>query len=127
MNDPATKKQDSPDLAPAHQLPSGRRIVFARAGADEAVEIYSPGDDLEVRITLTADGPVVSLRGARLEMEATEEIKLACRRLEVKTEEGTKFSTDGKFEVDAERDLRLNGEKLFFNCNPDFIKQYGVE
>ena len=127
MSDPATNKQETPDLAPERQLPSGRRIVFARAGTDEAVEIYSPGDDLEVRITLTGDGPVVSLRGARLEMEATEEIKLACRRLEVKTEEGTRFTTDGKFEVDAESDLRLNGEKIFFNCNPDFIKHFGAE
>lgn len=107
------------------RLPSGRRIVLSDAGEAETVEIYSPDDQLEVSIALTAQGPVVTVRGGRLKMEATEEVSLACRRLEVQTREGAHFKSEGQFEVDAEGDLRLNGQKLFFNCDPAFIKGMG--
>jgi hypothetical protein len=67
-------------------LPSGRSVVVRLAGGAEELEIRSPRGDVEVRVVLTDEGPVVRLSGARLELDAAETVAVNCRRFEVRAE-----------------------------------------
>jgi hypothetical protein len=99
-----------------HVLPSGRSVVVRLAGAAEEIEVRSPGGDVEVRITLTDSGPVVSVRAARLELDAAEEMTLNAKRLKVETTEGTELLTDGELRVRSEGEMHFNGKMINLNC-----------
>ena len=79
----------NPVSAQLRALPSGRSVVLKVGDGGEEMEIRSPDGDVEVRITLTDQGAVVSLRGGQLQMQAADAITMNCRRLEVLTTEGT--------------------------------------
>lgn len=105
-----------------HDLPSGRRVVLRFDEGQEDLEVRSAQGDLEVTITLTEAGPVVKLKGARLELESPEDVSLHCRNLEVKTSETLKLHSEGDAElagretaVLAAGDLQLQGNRLFLN------------
>jgi hypothetical protein len=105
------------------RLPSGRSVVVKLEGGREELEIRSPQGKVEVRITLTENGPVVSLRGARLEMEAADMVAVRCRRFEVQTTEGTDLTSSGdvqitgrELKVKTENDIHMNGEVIRLNC-----------
>jgi hypothetical protein len=83
-------------------LPSGRSVVVRLAGGAEELEIRSPQGEVEVHILLAETGPVVRLRGARLELDAAETVAVNCRR----------------FEVRAEGDIRMDGAMIRLN-SPD--------
>ena len=69
--------------APVRVLPSGRSVVLKIGDGCEDLEVRSPAGDVEVRISLTDQGAVVSLRGGQLQMESADAVTLNCRRLEV--------------------------------------------
>lgn len=104
-------------------LPSGRSVVVRLAGAAEEIEVRSPAGDVEVRITLTDDGPVVSVRAARLELNAVDDIALHCKRLTVETSEGTELHTQGEMQVRSAGDMHLNGKMLHLNCDEELLTQ----
>jgi hypothetical protein len=89
----------------------------------EELEVRSPGGELEVRITLAEDGPVVSLRGARLELEAPREFRINCGRFEVMSAEQTSLHSTGQtvigggeVRVKTDADIHLNGQTIRLNC-----------
>lgn len=109
--------------APLRALPSGRSVVLKLGDGCEEMEIRSPGGDVEVRITLTDQGAVVSLRGGQLHMQAADAISLNCRRLEVVTTEGTALGSAGEMlitgremRVKTENDIHMNGAVIRLNC-----------
>ncbi len=104
-------------------LPSGRSVVIRVTGAAEELEVRSPGGAVEVRITLTDQGPVVRLSGARLELEAADNIALHCRRLEVNTTESTHLHSAGSLQLSGQEmrvqttgDIHMNGDVIRLNC-----------
>jgi hypothetical protein len=108
--------------APLRALPSGRSVVLKVGDGCEEMEIRSPGGDVEVRITLTDQGAVVSLRGGQLQMQAADTISLNCRRLDVVTTEGTALGSAGdvlitgrEMRVKAENDIHMNGGVIHLN------------
>ncbi len=80
----------------------------------------SPQGDIEVQILLTNEGPLLRLGGVRLELETIESIALRCKRFEVMAGDMVSLRSGGQIEAKAESDMRLNGERLFFNCDADF-------
>jgi hypothetical protein len=97
------------DLLPpatTRQLPSGRSVVL-RVGDAEELEVRSPDGEVEVRIVLTPSGPVVRLRGARLELEAAESVDVRCRDFNVRADE-MRVKTDG--------DIHMNAAVIRLNC-----------
>jgi hypothetical protein len=104
----------APQTAP-QALPSGRSVVLRYGDGEEQIEVRSPSGEVEVRIVLTDRGPVVRLRGARLELEAPEEIALTCGRLAVHTKEALELASAGAVHVRAEEDLRLDGKMIYLN------------
>ena len=108
--------------ATERNLPSGRSVVVRVDGGKEELEVRSPDGDVEVRITLTDAGPVISLRGARLELEATDAVSVRCRQFEVNTSEGTTLASAGPVRIDGqelnvetEDDIRLKGKLIHLN------------
>jgi hypothetical protein len=121
ISGPAAPTEARP--APVRVLPSGRSVVLKIGDGCEALEVRSPGGDVEVRITLTDQGTVVSLRGGRLQMESADAVALNCRRLEVVTTEGTALGSAGdvlitgrEMRVKTENDIHLNGGIIHLNC-----------
>jgi len=104
-------------------LPSGRSVVLKVAGAQEELEVRSPAGDLEVRITLTDQGAVISLHGGRLELASPDTVALRCRHLEINTAEGTDLLSGGdvyitgqEMRVKTESDIHMNGRIIHLNC-----------
>jgi hypothetical protein len=88
-------------------LRDGRTLTIAEHGGNDLVEVRSSSGQVEVRIVLTEDGPVLQMESARLQLKATETVEIAGKRVEIKaTEEIT---------VEANGDVRVNGKKIWLN------------
>lgn len=92
----------------ARVLPSGRSVVVRFADGQEQIEIRDPSGQVEVRIELTAAGPVVRLTGARLELQAAEEVAIQSKRVTVQTEEEIRLAAGG--------DVDIKGALVKLNC-----------
>jgi hypothetical protein len=97
-------------------LPSGRSVVLRFGEGEEVIEVRSPTGDLEVCIVLTEAGPVVQLRGARLQLEAPESIEVACQRFAVHTTQATDLTSAGEIRVQATGDVDIQGKLVKLNC-----------
>jgi hypothetical protein len=104
-------------------LPSGRSVVLRVAEDGEELEVRSPHGEVEVRITLNAQGAVVSLRGSRLELEAPETVAINCGRFEVCAAEAMQLHTAGNVHISGhamqlktEGDMHMNGGIIHLNC-----------
>jgi hypothetical protein len=97
-------------------LPSGRSVVIKVAGDQEALEVRSPNGEVEVRVTLTAEGAVVNLQAARLELDSPDSVAVNCRRFTVNSTEGTELSSGGELRIKTEGDIHLNGGIIRLNC-----------
>ncbi len=84
-----------------HRLGSGHTV---RVVGEDDVHITDPAGRLAVRITLSAEGPVVELAGATLKLETPGELALKCQRLTVDAEQDVALRAGG------EMDLRSTGE-----------------
>ncbi len=135
-----TERLEPPEPSPAlvegasleRRLPSGRSVVMRVEGGGEAVEIRSFKGDVEVRIVLTDAGPVVSLRGARLEVESPE-IAFRCRTFDVEASERVSLDSKGRMSLTADeariataRDIDLNGAFIRLNCSPEVSSEEAV-
>jgi hypothetical protein len=117
----ATPAVPAPELRP---LPSGRSVVVrVGTGGDEEVEVRGLDGTPEVRIRLTADGPVVQVRGGRLELEAADTVAIQCRRFEVHAPEGIDLNTAGDVRITGREvtartadDIHLNARTIRLNC-----------
>jgi hypothetical protein len=114
---------DAAVAEPARRLPSGRSIVVKVAGDGEELEIRDAEGQLELSVSLTAEGPVVRLRGGRLELDAADTVALRCRRFELQTSESTELLSSGavritgqELRVKTEDDIHLNGQVIRLNC-----------
>jgi hypothetical protein len=123
---PENSNEVTEDLAPEsreHPLPLGRRVVVHVGGSDAAIEVRSPEGEIEVRIEVTQAGPVVRLRGARLEIESPDAVAVRCQRLEIaaseraeiRSEGDVKVAAGGAMDLDAKRDMKLVGDRIFLN------------
>jgi phage gp45-like len=98
--------------------------VIVKIGENqEEMEVRSPSGDVEVQIVLTANGPVVRLRGARLELESPETVAVDCKRFEVHASEKTELRSEGEvrvtgqgMRVQTQGDIHLNGDYIRLNC-----------
>ena len=104
-------------------LRDGRTLVVSDAGSDQLVEIRSESGMVEVRIRLTAEGPVLQMEAARLSLKATEVIEIESKRVAIKATEQIAVqgaavkveATEGAVEIDAEGDVRVVGKNIRLN------------
>jgi hypothetical protein len=101
---------DHPELtSEMTRLPSGRCVSVRADDGEEAVEVRSADGRLELRLVLTADGPVLRLRGVRLEVEAGDTVALRCKDFLVEAAGEIRLRSGGDTRVDADF-VRLNCE-----------------
>jgi len=96
-------------------LREGRTLSIESAGSDELVEVRSSSGQVELRIRLTEEGPVLQMESARLELKASEAVEIHSRRIELKATETLQLSSDNEIKADAEGEVRVNGKMIYLN------------
>ena len=120
---PVNRPANPPAELLERRLPSGQSLVLRADGAGEDLEIRSARGELEIRITLTEAGPVVSLRGARLEVESPD-VAFRCRTFDVQATESLTLASErevrvaaNEVRVETQHDIHLNGAFIRLNCD----------
>lgn len=76
------------------ELPSGRTVEVHR-GPNESLTIYHPTGQVEVSISLTEDGPVLSMAAAAINMRTSGDLNISCDRFRVRSRSSVDIRTDG--------------------------------
>lgn len=90
-------------------LRDGRKLVVGEQSGDQLVEIRNQAGMLEVRIRLTAEGPVLQMEGARLSLKASEAVEIESKQVAIKATEN--------IDVEAKGDVVVIGAMI--HLNPD--------
>jgi len=96
-------------------LREGRTLSVEGAGTDELVEIRSSSGQVELRIKLTEEGPVLQVESARLELKASEAVSIESKRVEIKATETLELASGNEIKVDGEGEVRVNGKMIYLN------------
>jgi phage gp45-like len=96
-------------------LREGRTLSVENAGSDELVEIRSSSGQVELRIRLTEEGPVLQMESARLQLKASEVVEIESKRIELKASETVHLSSDKEIKVEADGEVRVNGKMIYLN------------
>ena len=96
-------------------LREGRTLSVDQSGADELVEIRSSSGQVELRIKLTEEGPVLQMESARLQIKATESVEIESKRVEIRATETLQLASDNEIKADAEGEVRVNGKMIYLN------------
>jgi hypothetical protein len=94
------------------------RVRSGPEGDDIVLE--SAGGTMEVRIRVTADGPILSLRGVRLEIEAADSVALKCREFSVDARDGVRVVSGGPVRVESEAEIKLRSAEQTY-IDGDFV------
>lgn len=110
------------------RLRNGRTLRVApgpegETDRDQIVELRAASGDVELRIRMTEDGPVLCVDGLRLSITAADEIALRCNAFAVEAAESVAISSRGGIELAAEQeigvrstdDVRVRGRLIFLN------------
>src|ERR1041385_8558846 len=93
-------------------LREGRTLSVEQAGRDELVEIRSSSGQVELRIRLTEEGPVLQMESARLQLKASEAIEIESKRVEIRASETVQLASENEVKVEAEGEVRVNGKMI---------------
>ena len=96
-------------------LREGRTLTIESAGNDELVEVRSSSGQVELRIRLTEEGPVLQMESARLQLKASEAVEIQSRRIEIKATETVQIASENEIKVDGEGEVRVNGKMIYLN------------
>ena len=104
-------------------LREGRTLTVSARGAEELIEIRAASGQVEVRIVMTEQGPVLQLEAVRLQLKATEAVEVETRQFTVKAQEAVTLASEGdvtvtsagETKVEAEGDVRVVGKQIHLN------------
>lgn len=96
-------------------LREGRTLSVEQSGAEDLVEIRSSSGQVELRIKLTEDGPVLQMESARLSLKASESVEIESKRVEIRATEAVRLTSKDEVKVEAEGDVRVNGKTIWLN------------
>src|SRR3954471_11462953 len=96
-------------------LREGRTLSVEQSGTDELVEIRSASGQVELRIKLTEEGPVLQVESARLQLKATEAVEIESKRVEIRATETVQLTSKDEVKVEAEGEVRVNGKMIYLN------------
>jgi hypothetical protein len=72
------------------------------------VSIVSPDGRSEVRVSFGSEGPIITVRGARIDLEA-EDLRIRLDTLEIEAKRELRLRSDG--------DVHVNGAVVRLNCS----------
>lgn len=106
------------------RLPSGRSLVLRTEPTGEEIEIRSGRGEVEVKIVLTPEGPVVTLGSGRLVFDSPD-VSFRCRSFAVQAAQELNLKSQGEVNIKANelraetaQDIHLNGAYIRLNCTP---------
>jgi hypothetical protein len=113
-------------------LTGERRLVLRREAGGDALTLLERDGKVAVTVTITAEAVTLSLGGARVEIEVEKSLAIAAESISLHGREGVSISTEGSLattarkqtitsthgnvEVEANDDVKLNGERVLLNC-----------
>ena len=105
------------------ELDSGRQILIQSDGKEERLEILEPKGEVVMSVRFTETGPIVTVRGAHLELKATETLALDAKKIKINAREEAVVESKGDLKIDsakkmdihAEDDIRVVGKMIHLN------------
>lgn len=104
----------------------GGRTIQVRSGDGanrETIELTSADGSLELKITMTPEGPMIHVKGGSLAVEAAQQVSVACRRFEVQASDGIRFAggdvavhSEGEVRIRSQGQTFMDSEILHLNC-----------
>jgi hypothetical protein len=88
-------------------LQHGRRLSLVSRGGDDLVEVRGADGTLELRIRLTADGPVLQMESLKLTLKAAQDVEIECANFAVRASQNLALQAEGEVSVQG-RLIRLN-------------------
>jgi hypothetical protein len=98
-------------------------LTLASAGEDDLVEIRDASGLLQLRVRMTAEGPVLEVETVRLSLRAAESLDIEAKDLNLSATRSLGLSSEGEVEVtgkgdvrvDANGEIRVTGEMIYLN------------
>lgn len=89
----------------------------------ETIELKSRDGTLELKITMTPDGPMIHVKGGSLAVEAADAVSVACKRFDVQASGGISFAagslsleSGGELRIRSQGQTHMDSEVLNLNC-----------
>jgi len=104
-------------------LDLGRSLAVNRDGAHQVVELRDASGQLELRVKLTAEGPVLVLDGVKVQVNSAESFSVKCKEFNVEASESTviaskgelKITSEGEMDLNSPEDIRVRGKIIWLN------------
>lgn len=104
-------------------LNHGRTLAIASEPTSEIIEIRASSGQVELRVRMTEDGPVLQLDAVKLEVNAESSVAIACQSFSVEAEEsvniaskaGLRVQSQEELQIESKGDVRVAGEKIWLN------------
>jgi phage gp45-like len=104
-------------------LQNAKTLIVTPADGHDLVEVHGAEGQVELRIKLTPEGPVLLMESVRLSLRASESVNVECKNFEVRATETVDVHSDGGMQLSGQADVRVNangdvivvGEKIFLN------------
>src|SRR3954466_10245406 len=91
-------------------LREGRTLAIKEQGGDQILEVRSGGGQIELRIRLTEEGPVLQMESAKLQLKATESVEIESKRVEIRATESATIESAGTLDLKSEGDTKVEAE-----------------
>jgi len=119
-----TSSENDPDSAgPVQVIPlaSGTTVSVRSDPQGESIVVRAAGGKLELSIRMTDAGPVLSLKGVRLELEAADSVAVNCREFAVNAREAVRLESAGDVQVRSDAEIRLRSAGDTY-VDADYVK-----
>ncbi|MBW2567504.1 MAG: hypothetical protein JRE24_11670, partial [Deltaproteobacteria bacterium] len=81
------------------QLDSGWQVLVHSDEKEELLEIVEPEGVVVMKVRLTDAGPVITVRGAHLELKSIETLTLEAKKVEIKAQEEAVVESKGSLRI----------------------------
>jgi hypothetical protein len=100
----------SQDTKKRMQLDSGRQIIVHSDEKEELIQIVEPEGEISMTVRMTDGGPVVTVRGAHLELKSTETITLEAKKITLHAKEEAVVESEGSLKVDSAKKMDIRSD-----------------
>lgn len=91
-------------------LDSGRQVLVHSDEEGELLEIIEPEGEVVIKVRLTDAGPVITVRGAHLEVKSMETLVLEAKKVKIKAQEEAVVESKGGLKIDSSKKLRIHSD-----------------
>jgi hypothetical protein len=104
-------------------LQNAKTLTITPAEDHDLIEIRGAEGQLELRVKLTPEGPILQMESVRLSLKASEAVSVDCKNFEVRATDSVDIHSDSTMQLSGQADIRVNangdvvvtGEKIFLN------------